>query len=70
MKVAPDSVTSITQIAEQCDCKRHQVEYILNKLGIKPKGKVGQCRLFTQADLEAVRAELKARSRRKGGGRG
>jgi hypothetical protein len=50
-------------MAEALGVKRHQVEYILAKRGIKPQGIAGHCFYYTADALETVRHILGAMKR-------
>jgi len=52
---------SITHIAERLGVRRHKVEYALRKRGIKPKGRAGRARLYTERDARAVTREIQSR---------
>ena len=61
---------TIGTIAERCNESVHRVRYVLETRGIEPSGRAGNARVFTDADVDRVRAELARIDRGKNGKNG
>lgn len=49
---------TIGSIAEELGEPIHRIQYILKSRSIEPSGIAGNCRLFTEADVERIAAEI------------
>ncbi len=64
--VIDSEVLTIGQICRHLDVPLHRVEYVINSRSILPCGRVGNCRLFRQADVERIAQALASIERKKG----
>lgn len=55
---APSQLT-VGVIADKLDEKLHRVEYVIRTRSIKPASTAGHARVFTEADLQYIAAELR-----------
>jgi len=49
---------TLGSIARHLDEPPHRIRYIIDSRKIAPAGKAGNARVFTQADVDLIRAEL------------
>ena len=56
---APHRLLTAGQIARQLNAPLHRVEYILRTREVRPIGRAGNIRVFAEADVEYIRAELR-----------
>ena len=53
------AVPTVGEIARRIGKPIHRVEYIIRARGIQPCGRAGNCRVFTEADVAYIAAELR-----------
>jgi hypothetical protein len=46
-------------IAEQLGAPPHRVNYVIESRGIKPRGRAGNARVFSDADVQQLASELR-----------
>lgn len=61
------AVPTVGEIARRLGKPIHRVEYIIKARGIRPSGRAGNCRVFTEADVAYIAAELRRIDAEKGG---
>jgi DNA-binding transcriptional MerR regulator len=54
----PPDVPTVGSIAHQLGVPIHRIRYVIESRGIEPSGWAGNARVFTDADVERIRAEL------------
>jgi hypothetical protein len=54
-------------IAERLGEPLHRIEYIIRSRNIQPSGRAGNARVFTEADIDRIDAELRRIDAEKGG---
>jgi hypothetical protein len=59
-------MATVGEIARRLDVPTHKVQYILRTRNIRPSGIAGNCRVFGDADVERIAAELRAIAHHKG----
>ena len=58
----PDSTTrapTIGEIARRLSQPIHRIEYIISSRGIEPQCRAGAARVFSEADVDHIAAELR-----------
>ncbi len=68
MSNALAAVPTVGEIARRLGEPVHRVEYIIRARGIRPSGRAGNCRVFTDADVAYMAAELRRIDAEKKGG--
>jgi len=58
MPATAPSLPTIGEIARRLGVPTHRVEYIIRARGIRPCGLAGNARVFDEAGVEAIAAEL------------
>jgi hypothetical protein len=58
MPTRDTAAATIGEIARRTGYPIHRVEYIIQARGIRPNGRAGAYRLFTEEDVEFIVAEL------------
>jgi hypothetical protein len=59
---------TVGEIARRLDEPIHRIEYVLRTRNIHPKGLAGNCRVYTEEDVQQIAAELQHIDARKDGG--
>ena len=60
---------AIGTIAARLNCPIHQVRYVIESRNIRPLGRVGNSRVFSEADFELIASILqRIQAGREGGG--
>ena len=62
------AVPTVGEIARRIGEPVHRVEYIIRARSIRPSGRAGNCRVFTDADVAYIAAELRRIDAEKKGG--
>lgn len=52
------TLPTVGELARRLNVPVHQIEYILRTRDIKPAGWAGNARVYTEANVDRVRAEL------------
>jgi hypothetical protein len=60
---------TVGEIARRLGKPLHRVEYILRTRDIRPTGMAGNCRVYSDSDVDRIATELQHIDARKGGGR-
>jgi hypothetical protein len=64
----PDRVMpTVGEIASRLGQPLHRIEYVIRSRHVRPTGRAGNSRVFTEEDVAQIAAELSAIDRRKGG---
>ncbi len=63
------AVPTVGEIARRIGEPIHRVEYIIRARGIRPSGRAGNCRVFTDADVDFIAAEFRRIDAERGGNR-
>jgi DNA-binding transcriptional MerR regulator len=58
MSVASLSVPTVGEIARRLGVPVHRVEYLIRFRNIRPAGRAGNCRIYTEADVTQIATEL------------
>ena len=58
---------TVGDIARRCGEPIHRVEYVIKARGINPAGRVGNLRVYSEADADRIAEELAEIAYRKGG---
>lgn len=62
----PETLLTVGEIARRLDVEVHRVEYVIRSRRIRPAGWAGHSRVFTDADLTYITAELQRIARERG----
>ncbi len=65
--VQPPSLPTIGEIAARLGVPLHRVGYVIDSRGIRPAGRAGHARVFTEADVDHIAGELARIERDRGG---
>ena len=68
MTTAP-VLPTVGTIAQRLGVPSHRVVYVIESRGIKPAGRAGQARVFTEADVQHIASELRRIDAERGGAR-
>jgi hypothetical protein len=60
---------TVGEIARRLGQPVHRVEYVIRSRQIRPCGRAGNCRVFAEADVERIAADLQVIDQRREGGR-
>jgi hypothetical protein len=60
------TVPTVGEIARRLGEPLHRVEYIIRARNIQPSGRAGNCRVFTDADVAYIAAQLRRIDAEKG----
>ncbi len=60
---------TIGTIANQLGEPVHRIEYVIRSRSIKPSGRAGNARVFSESDIERIADELRRIDAEKGGAR-
>ncbi len=63
-------VPTVGEIARRLGVPVHRIKYIIRARGIQPSGRAGNCRVFIDADVAYIAAELRRIDAEKGKSRG
>jgi hypothetical protein len=63
---APETLLTVGEIARRLGREVHRVEYVIRSRRIRPAGWAGHARVFSDADLEFITAELRRIARERG----
>lgn len=55
----PESLLTVGELARRLGRPVHAIEYLIRSRGIKPCGRAGNARVFSQADLQFIEGELR-----------
>jgi hypothetical protein len=58
---------TVGEIARRLGEPIHRIEYVLRTRNIRPSGIAGNCRVYAEADVELIAAELQRIAARKDG---
>jgi DNA-binding transcriptional MerR regulator len=61
-------VPTVGSIADRLGVSVHRIRYVIASRKIKPSGRAGQARVFTEADVNRIACELSRIEAEKGGG--
>ncbi len=61
------SVPTVGEIARRIGEPVHRVEYLIRARRIRPSGRAGNCRVFTDSDVAYIAAEARRIDAEKGG---
>lgn len=61
-------VPTVGEIARRLGVPLHRVEYIVRARNIRPSGRAGNARVFTEADVDHIASELRRIDAERGGG--
>jgi hypothetical protein len=61
----PDRQPTVGEIARRLGQPVHRVEYVIKARRIQPSGRAGNCRVFSEADVERIAEELRGMRTRK-----
>ena len=61
------AVPTVGEIARRLGEPVHRVEYIIKARGIRPSARAGNCRVFSDADVDFIAAEVRRIDAEKGG---
>jgi hypothetical protein len=59
MPSAAKQLVTVGQIAQELNEPLHRIEYVLRTRDISPCGIAGNCRVYTEEDIERVAMELR-----------
>ena len=62
------AVPTVGEIARRLGEPIHRVEYVIRSRDLQPSGRAGNCRIFTDADVAYIAAELRRIDAEKKGG--
>ncbi len=62
----PETLLTVGQIARRLGLAVHRVEYVIRSRRIRPSGWAGHSRVFSEADLAYITAELQRIARERG----
>ena len=62
----PETLLTVGEIARRLGLEVHRVEYVIRSRRIRPAGWAGHSRVFSDADLEYIAAELQRIARERG----
>jgi len=62
----PETLLTVGEIARRLGREVHRVEYVIRSRRIRPSGWAGHARVFRDADLEYIAAELQRIARERG----
>jgi hypothetical protein len=62
----PETLLTVGEIARRLGREVHRVEYVIRSRRILPAGWAGHARVFSDADLEFITAELRRIARERG----
>jgi len=60
-------VPTVGEIARRLGVAVHRVEYVIRARRVRPSGWAGNARVFTEADVDRIRSELRRIDAEKGG---
>lgn len=55
----PNVLPTVGEIAKRLSAPLHRVQYIIESRHIDPVGRAGNCRVFAEADVDFIAAELR-----------
>ncbi len=58
MLTSPPRLITVGEIARRTNSSIHRVEYVIRSRGIKPQGRAGNARIFSESDVELIANEL------------
>ena len=67
MSATVPTVPTVGEIARRLDEPVHRIEYLIRSRNIQPSGRAGNVRVFTDADVQRIAAELRRIDAEKGG---
>ena len=59
---------TVGEIARRIGCPIHRIEYVIRARNLTPKGRAGNARIFAEADVRYIAAEIRRIDAEKGGG--
>ena len=59
MSVSAPSLPTVGEIARRLSQPLHRVEYIIRARDLRPVGRAGNARVFSEADVDFIRSELR-----------
>jgi hypothetical protein len=62
----PETLLTVGEIARRLGWEVHRVEYVIRSRRIRPSGWAGHARVFRDADLQYIAAELERIARDRG----
>jgi hypothetical protein len=68
MSISTPTMPTVGEIARRLAEPVHRIEYILRTRNIRPAGIAGNSRVYAEADVERIAAELQGIDARKDGG--
>ncbi len=60
-------VPTVGEIARRLGVALHRVEYVIRARHVRPSGRAGNARVFTEADVDRIASELRRIDAEKGG---
>lgn len=69
MQAAVPMELTVGEIARRIGCPLHRVEYVIRARRLRPKGRAGNARVFTEADVSYIASEIRRIDTEKGGHR-
>ncbi len=70
MPTTVPSVPTVGEIARRIGCPLHRVEYVIRARRLRPKGRAGNVRVFSEADVKFIAAEIRRIDAERGNGDG
>ena len=58
---------TVGEIARRIGCPIHRIEYVIRVRNLTPKGRAGNARVFSEADVRYIAAEIRRMDAEKGG---